>query len=379
MFGGDAIMKRIVFPDYSHSILNVSNSILKHYGAKPFHPTLSYLDKQLAKNYRNVVLILVDALGEDALSHHLPKNSMLRSHMSGTLTSVFPPTTVAATTAVLSGKTPIETGWIGWHQYVSEVDRSVVFFMNKDYYDPTHVFGQSIAQTVVPYTNLYQLIAKASPDVATHEIFPAFRTPENDTFAKLCQAIKTAIQPDGRHFVYAYWDKVDSLMHEFGPYAQPVHDMIESVELGFADLVINSPEDTLFMVIADHGQVDVDPIYLYDYPDIEELLIRKPSIESRASVFYVKKGMESLFEERFNHHFRRYFNLYKTEDALKMKLFGDGKEHPRTREFLGDYIAIAIHHFNLVTQKDSFVMKGQHAGLLEAEMMVPLIIHSPKK
>jgi predicted AlkP superfamily pyrophosphatase or phosphodiesterase len=262
---------------------------------------------------------------------------------------------------------------------VKEVDRSVVFFMNKDYYEPTHVMETAIAQNVVPYTNLYQMISTASPDVATHEIFPAFRTPENDTFGKICQAIKTAIQPEGRHFVYAYWDKVDSLMHEFGPYAPEVHEMIETVETGFADLVINSPDDTIYIVIADHGQVDVDPILLYEYPDIMELLVRRPSVESRAAVFYIKKDMDALFVDRFNLHFRKYFNLYKTEDALKMKLFGVGHPHPRTREFLGDFIAIATDHFNLVTQKDSFIMKGQHAGLLEAEMMVPLIIHSPKK
>jgi hypothetical protein len=45
---------------------------------------------------------------------------------------------------------------------------------------------------------------------------------------------------------------------------------------------------------------------------------------------------------------------------------------------LGDYIAIATDHYILSAQNTGFVMKGQHAGLLAEEMLVPLIIYSKK-
>jgi predicted AlkP superfamily pyrophosphatase or phosphodiesterase len=372
-------MKPIVFPDYEHSILNVSNSILKHYGAKTFHPTLEVLDKELSKNYRNVVLVLVDALGEDAILKHLPQTSVFRKKMITALTSVFPPTTVAATTSVLSGKSPIETGWLGWHQYIKEEDASIIFFYNKDYYDPTKSYEYQIATKYVPYVDIYTQIRTADASVQTTEIFPAFRTPENDTFEKMCSAIKSSLQPEGRHFVYAYWDKVDSLMHEFGPYSDEVHTMILSVEKAFQEMIDTSGADTIFIVIADHGQVDVKTIQLVDYPDLIATLRRMPSNESRAMVFYVKDSMRDEFETLFNRYFRHSFNLYKSDEILKMKLFGDGKIHDRASDFLGDYVAIATDEFILNTVQSGFVMKGQHAGLLKEEMMVPLIIHSPKK
>jgi hypothetical protein len=371
-------MKPIVFPDYKKSILNVSTSILNHYGVKISHPTLPLLDSHLSKNYRNIVLILVDGLGEDAIIKHLSSSSKLYQNMASTLTSVFPSTTVAATTSVLSGKTPLETGWLGWHQYISEEDASVIFFLNRDYYS-LKSYDYLVAERYVPYLNIYQQITAVSPHIHTHEIFPAFRTPEHTTFAKICETIKNTIQADGKHFVYAYWDKVDSLMHEYGPYSKPVHDMIMSVEEGYANLIASIEDDTLVIVIADHGQVDVETIQLTNYPLIIDTLKRLPSNESRASVFYVKDSMHEVFENAFNSQFRQYFNLYKTEDLLKMGLFGNGKEHPRLRDFLGDYVAIAIDHYILSTVNNDFVMRGQHAGLLKEEMIVPLIIHSPKK
>ena len=49
------------------------------------------------------------------------------------------------------------------------------------------------------------------------------------------------------------------------------------------------------------------------------------------------------------------------------------------REFLGDYFSIAIdkYSFKLSNSKKGF--KAQHAGLTKDEMLIPLIVFSPKK
>lgn len=371
-------MNPIVFPNYENSILNVSNSILKHYGAKTFHPSLKILDHVLAKNYRNVVLLLIDGLGVDAMNKHLPEKSTLKKYLQTTITSVFPSTTVAATTAVLSGRSPFETGWLGWHQYIKEEDESVVLFLNKSYYNPNKKFDYNIASKYVPYTNIYQQIEGANSQIKTAEIFPAFRVPENNTIAKLLDAVTLASKANGRHFIYAYWDKVDTYMHEFGPSSKEVRDHILEVEATFTKYVTNMDDDTVIIAIADHGQVDVEIINLYEYEDLLDTMLRMPSNESRASVFYVKPDRFDDFEKLFNKYFKNYFNLYRSEDAISMGLFGSGKKHTRTQGFLGDYMAIATDYFIFNTVKDGFQMKGQHAGLLKEEMLVPLIIATKK-
>ena len=45
-------MKNIIFPDYEHSILNLINSILKHYNVDTKYNSLPKLEKELAKNFK---------------------------------------------------------------------------------------------------------------------------------------------------------------------------------------------------------------------------------------------------------------------------------------------------------------------------------------
>ena len=60
-----------MYADYQNSIVNLSCSILKYYGAKREHSTLTYIDEFLKDEYKNVVIILLDGLGVDALQYHL--------------------------------------------------------------------------------------------------------------------------------------------------------------------------------------------------------------------------------------------------------------------------------------------------------------------
>ena len=44
--------------------------------------------------------------------------------------AVFPATTTASTTSVLSGKNPNEHGWLGWDLYFKEFDKTISIFPN---------------------------------------------------------------------------------------------------------------------------------------------------------------------------------------------------------------------------------------------------------
>ena len=65
-------------------------------------------------NIKNIVLLLFDGMGISVLEKHLAPDSFLRKHLVCPISSVFPPTTTAATTSVLTGRTRIEHGWLGW-------------------------------------------------------------------------------------------------------------------------------------------------------------------------------------------------------------------------------------------------------------------------
>jgi len=144
-------MKPIRFPDYTHSIMNVSASILRHYGAKTDKATLAVIDEALLAGPRNVVLILVDALGDALVDRHLSADARIVRNRRERITSVFPSTTVSATTSVLSGLTPLETGWLGWAQWFRAEQRSVITFLDTDFYTDAPI-GHAVAGAVIPLT-----------------------------------------------------------------------------------------------------------------------------------------------------------------------------------------------------------------------------------
>ena len=96
-----------------NSLVNLSNSILKHFEAESFHESIPAIDN-LLKGHKKIVAVLFDGMGQNIVRKHLKEDSFIRTHYVTTINSTFPPTTAAATTAFLTGKYPIETGWLAW-------------------------------------------------------------------------------------------------------------------------------------------------------------------------------------------------------------------------------------------------------------------------
>ena len=117
-----------MFYNSEKNIVNISNSILKHYGVDTFHPSLKELDEKLASSSKKICVLLFDGLGKHILKRYASSCPFLLEHVFLDLTSVFPPTTVAATTALLSGMYPKETNWLGWTEQFEEFDSSITMF-----------------------------------------------------------------------------------------------------------------------------------------------------------------------------------------------------------------------------------------------------------
>ncbi len=371
-------MKHIIIPDYKHSLMNITTTILKHYNVPTEFSSIESLEKELKKGYRNVVLFLVDAMGSKILEKHSDVTSYLIQHQDEELTTVFPSTTVSATTSALTGQPPVSTGWIGWLQYVKEEEKSIIFFFNKDFYDETVEFDYNVSERYVPVTKIYELIERYNSDVSTAEIFPEFRVPEHKTFKDVCNTVVNETKKEGKHFIYAYWDKVDTYLHKYGTTSTEIHEHLTQINQDVQAFVDDLDDDTLVIMTADHGQIDIEEVELWNYSDVVDTFKHQPSVEARATAFFIKEGMEEQFVSSFNKHFGEWFMLYKSEDFLNTKYLGDAKEHPKLREFLGDYFSVAIdkYSFKLVNSKRAF--KAQHAGLTVDEMSIPMIILNKK-
>lgn len=69
-------------PDYGNCLVNLSNSMLRHFGVPTSAPTLKMADELLAESAKNnIVVLLMDAMGISILEKHLAPDGFLRSHL----------------------------------------------------------------------------------------------------------------------------------------------------------------------------------------------------------------------------------------------------------------------------------------------------------
>ena len=369
-------------PDYRNSIVNLSCSVLKYFnvpGVK--HSTLPEADRLLKERKpRNVVILLFDAMGISILNRHLPENSFTRQHIVKTISSTFPPTTVAATTAVNSGLTPLETGWLGWISYFKEIDDNIITFFNTLQTDgEKQAAPERLIYKYAPYKTLQMQIKESNPDIKCMAVSPFKTNPNDETIItnSVRESVENIIrftEEGGRHMIYGYWPDPDHMMHELGIDHPQITPIMEDIDTNLQYLYDNTDRnDTLVFVIADHSQINAKWFVLSDYPDLQALLKHPHSIEGRCASFMVKDGKIEEFRVLFKKHFGDHFLLMDHDEFLNSGLLGSGIPHPRTEGFVGDIIAIATDEYTIGETQDDTDMVGIHAGITKEEMEVPLI------
>ena len=358
------------FLEHTNCIVNLANSILGEFGIERGEK-LEILEKYLEQSYENIVVILLDGMGKSIIEKNLEPDGFFNAHLAGTYSSVFPPTTVAATTSIVSGLYPCEHGWLGWDCYYPQIDKNVTVFLNKETGTDTLAAEYNVAWQYCGYESVAEKIRKRNG--SAFEVTP-FVEPFPNSFEKICEEIKCLCQQPGKKYIYGYWNEPDMTMHKKGCYGKAAKEILQTLEKQVEQLC-KELKNTLVIVTADHGHIDSRGVALTDYPNIMECLVRMPSIEPRALNFFVKEEKRQQFEREFEKEFGSKFLLLTKQEVLEKKLFGTGEEHPQFREMLGDYLALATDDLSIYTTKEEaefFV--GVHAGITKDEMVIPLIV-----
>ncbi|MFA6627533.1 MAG: GrpB family protein, partial [Bacilli bacterium] len=322
---------QIMWPDFENCLLNVTSSIQKHFKAIPTTTTLSCVDDAL-EGKDHVLLILLDGMGIDIMEKNLPEDAFLWKHLSKQITTIYPPTTVAATTMVQTGLLPADTGWIGWNQYFKDIDRHVIMFRNEDYFTD-EVIPSFDTKLTLPTEPMYHQFKDASCEV----LWPSFKENGFQTFHDMIDQAISITHKDEKTYTYLYWNEPDASLHEFGCQNPTIKTLLSSLSDEVKRLYESSGSKTTIMVVADHGLIDIAPIYINRFKDITSLLKTRPSLEGRTSVFYVKD--KHTFPQVFQRYFANYFDLYDCESFMKTGLLG--KNPKRCKPFLGDFVALA--------------------------------------
>lgn len=360
---------------YDESILSYISSIRTYFGLSSSYESNTDLSNILnKKNPKKVFLILIDGMGANLINSKLKEDSFLRKNMMFKTSTVFPPTTTAATTSVLNGKAPCESAWLGWVQYFKEVKDFVIPFYGKSFYNKNE-FGSDFAYNALPKDEIMSELNKKG--IKATSVFPSFRDKDITSFRKFVHKISDLSKNSDNKFVYCYWDKYDSLMHRRGPSSKVCDLYLKWINCYLNWLSKNISDDTMMIVIADHGQVDVTKTINLRNTKYNKMLDKLPSLEPRATALYVKDKYKEEFGKEFKQEYEDDLMLLSKKEVLDLNIFGDKPNHERFEEFIGDYLAICKKGTVIYSgPKDGkFKQKGMHAGMEEDELMIPIIIY----
>ncbi|WP_287876932.1 alkaline phosphatase family protein [Aquitalea sp.] len=391
------------WPDYQGgSLLNLMASLSRelggpHTGHAGLHqPWLSGITR-----HQHVVLILIDGLGEQQL-RTLGPDSMLYRHQLTTLSSVFPATTAAAITTLLTGHTPASHGLIGWHLYCQAREagqESIVAPLPMSVRHPavsTRTPEQLARQLLVCPPLLPQLGRKAeilqphyiadSP-YSLHHAGNIKRTAYRDVEDAFAQLATSLQQDQAPGFHYLYLPQLDSLMHRQGCHSRPVQALFTQLDAAFTQLAdIADQTDSAILLTADHGFIDTPRARQIsldeDFPALYTMLNQPLSGERRAVFCHVKPGLRDAFISLARQQLGHACWVVDSRQLLEAGAFGPGNIHPQLASRCGDVTLLAQDDWSIrdtLPQEKPLHLPGQHGGVSAAEMYVPLILRLPQK
>ncbi len=368
---------QFIKPDFSRNIINISATLAEFLGCPNDKPVLPELKKELQKGYKNIVFLILDGFGMFPIRQNLAEDRFLRRNIRQVLTSVFPSTTTNATTTFLTNKYPMEHGWFGWSLYFEALGCAVDLFadLNSVSREPIE---RGYAEKALPIEPYYM---RAKSDYETNVVVPPYWRNDTknryvwETLEEFYRAIGEVCRKPGKQFLYGYCPEPDSTMHRYGVSSAEARRTIEGLNDHLEALCADLP-DTLFLITADHGQVDIGGcIEIYRDGDLVSMLAWPPYLEARATAFKVKPAFREKFAEVFREKYGEDFQLVASAELIAENYFGTA-DHGHA-ELLGDYIAVAKSDKIMKLHAAAHDFKGHHASLTE-EMEVPLIVVGDK-
>jgi hypothetical protein len=376
-----------MLPNYSGAgLVNLIASIVQACGGKPRHPVLAALPAAQLAAARNIVLVIIDGLGDNYLARRGAGGELARRRRAA-ITSVFPSTTASAITTSYTGCTPLEHGITGWFTFFGEagcVAAALQFRSRGDMrplqergLHPRNAFavdpifpGMPVRSIVVTSKQIidsdYNLRHCAGAERLAYETLEQF-------ISQVESAVKSGAE---RKFVYAYWPHYDVISHRHGSQSRQAAEELERVDRAFGTLLQRlSGTESLVIATADHGFIDVAPEQSFELPAALCAMLRFPLCGERRIAYCHVHSAES-FLQKANDWLGERADVRFSRELVEGGWFGPGTAHPRFTERIGD-VALIMRGHNTVKDwtpgEPRHLHIGNHGGTSEDEMMIPLV------
>jgi hypothetical protein len=363
------------------------------------------------EKWERIVLFLIDGFGLRFLEKFQEAAFLKRMQRDGRIEALraqFPSTTTAQITTIHTGLPVGEHGVFEWNYYEPSLQAIITpllfSFAGTPERDTLKAAGVK-PRRLFPFTTLYRELKKSgvsttiyqhreyTPSTFSDVIFAGataygYRTlPE--ALVNLGEALTRQVSPA---YFFLYYDRLDVISHIYGPESPQVGAEIESLLLAletiFMRQVAGRGKRTLFLLTADHGQVETDPattVYLNREPrfaGIEKFLKADaqdrplvPAGSCRDFFLYVKEGLVDEAQAFLAARLEGQAEVRKVSELVESGYFGP-QVSPVFRARAGDLVLLPFAGESVWWyEKDKFEQRyyGHHGGLTRQEMEIPLI------
>ncbi|HSB67619.1 MAG TPA: alkaline phosphatase family protein [Anaerolineales bacterium] len=400
--------EQFIYPDYlGGSILNLPASICQWLGVEPLAalPLRPELTIRPPNDIRRVIIVLVDALSLHRLQRWMADgtapvwDTLADQGQLAALTSVVPSTTSTALTTLWTGRSPAEHGVVGYELWLKEFSvvsnmilHSPITFENdagslaRAGFNPelflnlptlgSHLASHGIRSYALQHrsilrSGLSQMFLK---DVEVHGYLTS-----TELWVNLRHLVES--NPTTRQYFWVYTGQIDHYSHYYHPdderVAAEFSEFSRTFERHFLERL--SPalrRHTLILLTADHGMLATHKSGLYDlrnHPGLTRLLHILPTGEHRLMYLFTRPGKAGEIREYYDKTWPGQFVFFDPSEAVARGLYGPGTPHPRLSDRMGDLIAAARRDAYIWWADKENPLIGQHGGLSDEEMIVPLL------
>lgn len=368
----------------------------------------------LPTRYNKVVLLFIDAFGWRFFGQYADKYPLLKTFLQqgavSKMTSQFPSTTPAHVTCINTGLPVAQHGVYEWHYYEPLVD-AVITPLRFSYASdsqadtlkdtgvapetlyPTRTFHQHL-QSLGVQSHIFQSAAYMH-STYSNVIFKGatslnpFRMLEEGLDRLVARILDKEENPA---YYLLYYDKIDASSHLHGPGSQHLATVIDhcflSIEQFLYQKLRRLTGDTLLILTADHGQIEVSPDTTFyinrEIPEITRYLLTDkrgqplvPAGSARDMFLHVKDELLdeaiALLKQRLGSR----AEIHLTADLIPQNLFGSTTPSSAFLSRVGNVVILPAPRETVWWFEDGrFAMhfQGHHGGLTPEEMEIPLLL-----
>ena len=353
-------------PDYRGAcVANVVPALLGVIDPPAWIPDAAFADQ--------MVLLVIDGLGWDQLQDRRALAPTLCSLAGGPVTTVAPSTTASALTSITTGLAPGQHGIVGYRLWVDS-DVLNVLRWSTPKGDARKLHRPDLLQPHDTFDGQRPVVvtkAEFAESGFTNAHLAGGRFHGYRMTSSLVTEVVSHVRR-GEPFVYAYYDGIDKVAHEygFGPYYDAE---LRAADRIVAELLDYLPRGVSLVLTADHGQVHTGDAEVKLHGEVQTH-VGGQSGEGRFRWLHARPGRAGALAEACRSFHGEHAWVRTRAEMLEEGWLGpDVSEASAAR--LGDVALVAKGVVSFVDPQDGgpFKLIGRHGSLTSAEMFVPLL------